>query len=328
MLALFAASADADPKKLSKELHGTQPSALVDVIVQFDPSNKTIANILKLRGQTKKEFRVFTGIALRLPANAAAALATVPGVKYVSVNRKVEKKLEFAEPGVFADIAYQNGYNGAGVGVAVIDSGVTPHGDLTYGGASRVVYSENFVAGTTSAADAYGHGTHVADIVAGDATQSTGTGTTRKFQGIAPRANIINLRVLDQNGSGDDIAVISAIDRAIELKSQYNIRVMNLSLGRPIRESYTLDPLCQAVERAWQAGIVVVVAAGNRGRDNSMNNKGYSTIGAPGNSPWVITVGAIKDNRSNSRADDRMASFRSKGPSLIDGVVKPDLVAS
>lgn len=133
--------------------------------------------------------------------------------------------------------------------------------------------------------------------------------------------------MLDANGSGSDASVIAAIDRAIELKSTYDIRVMNLSLGRQIRESFTLDPLCQAVERAWHAGIVVVVAAGNRGRDNSMGTKGYGTIGAPGNSPWVITVGAMKDNNSNSRADDRMATFSSKGPTLVDNIVKPDLVA-
>ena len=91
-----------------------------------------------------------------------------------------------------------------------------------------------------------------------------------------------------------DSAVIQAIDRAIELKPFYNIRVMNLSLGRSISESYTQDPLCQAVERAWKAGIVVVVAAGNNGRDNSMGTKGYATITSPANSPFVITVGAMR----------------------------------
>jgi len=246
----------ADPRKLSLELKGSQSSNLVDVIVQFDPS-AAISKVLKTRGETRKEYKHFNGLVLRLPANALPAIAAIPGVKYVSVNRKLERKLEFAEAGVLANIAHQYGYNGSGVGVAVIDSGVTQHPDLMNGSVSRVVYSENFVTGASNAQDAYGHGTHVAGIIAGDATASSGTGSTRKFGGIAPRANIINLRVLDQNGSGDDLSVIAAIDRAIELKNQYNIRVMNLSLGRPIRESYTLDPLCQAVEHAWNAGIVV-----------------------------------------------------------------------
>src|SRR5208282_4947363 len=145
--------------------------------------------------------------------------------------------------------------------------------------------------------------------------------------GMAPGANIINLRVLDQNGSGTDSQVVAAIQQAIQLKSQYNIRVINLSLGRPVFESYTLDPLCQAVEQAWQAGIVVVVAAGNDGRDNSEGTNGYMTITAPGNDPYVITVGAMKTEGTPTRTDDLIASYSSKGPTAIDHIVKPDLVA-
>jgi serine protease AprX len=92
-------------------------------------------------------------------------------------------------------------------------------------------------------------------------------------------------------------------------------------------ESYKLDPLCQAVERAWKAGIVVVVAAGNNGRDQSMGTNGYGTIGSPANSPWVITVGAMRDMGTVTRTDDRIASYSSKGPTALDHVVKPDLVA-
>jgi serine protease AprX len=103
--------------------------------------------------------------------------------------------------------------------------------------------------------------------------------------------------------------------------------VINLSLGRPVMESYALDPLCQAVERAWRAGIAVVVAAGNNGRDNSMGTNGYGTITSPGNSPFAITVGAMNDNLTATKADDVIATYSSKGPSLIDHVAKPDLVA-
>src|SRR5256884_4275000 len=83
----------------------------------------------------------------------------------------------------------------------------------------------------------------------------------------------------------------------------YNIRVINLSLGRPVFESYKLDPLCQAVEAAWKAGIVVVVAAGNSGRDNSQGTNGYATITSPGNDPYVITVGAMKTMGTPTRKD-------------------------
>src|SRR5207247_1545238 len=146
-------------------------------------------------------------------------------------------------------------------------------------------------------------------------------------KGIAPNANLINLRVLDQNGQGTDSGVISAIQVAISLQGKYHIRVMNLSLGRQVFESYTQDPLCQAVEAAWKKGIVVVAAAGNSGRDNSMGTGGYATITSPGNDPYVITVGAMKTEGSPVRSNSLIASYSSKGPTLLDHVVKPDIVA-
>jgi serine protease AprX len=133
--------------------------------------------------------------------------------------------------------------------------------------------------------------------------------------------------VLDANGAGYVSDVIAAIDQAIQLKSTYNIRVINLSLGTPVYESYKLDPLCQEVEAAWKAGIVVVVAAGNYGRSNTMGVNGYGTVASPGNDPYVITVGAMKTNGTNYRSDDSVASYSSKGPTAFDFIVKPDLVA-
>ena len=121
--------------------------------------------------------------------------------------------------------------------------------------------------------------------------------------------------------------MIAAIDRAIELKFTYNIRIINLSLGRPIYESFLDDPLCQAVEAAHHAGILVVVAAGNEGRDNSVNSMGYGTIDSPGNDPFVITVGAMKAGGTANKSDDKIASYSSKGPSVVDHFVKPDMVA-
>src|SRR5207302_9463160 len=217
----------------------------------------------------------------------------------------------------------QYGLDGTGVGVAIIDSGVFNHDDLqkSSGLGSRVVYSESFIPGDPSTNDAYGHGTHVAGIVAGNGHDSA-SGYPTQYLGVAPNANIINLRVLDANGSGTDSQVIAAIQRAIQLKSTYNIRVINLSLGRSVYESYTLDPVCQAVEAAWKSGIVVVVAAGNAGRNNDYGRLGYATIQAPGNDHNVITVGAPKPNGTLQRRDDRVASFSSKGPTRLDHVVK------
>src|SRR5439155_242214 len=196
---------------------------------------------------------------------------------------------------------------------------------------ARIVYSASFLPATLpyykNTNDYYGHGTHVAGILAGNGAMSTCSRCTRPFIGIAPNANIINLRVLDAKGNGTDSSVISAINAAIRLAKTYNIKVINLSLGRPVYESYSLDPLCQAVESAWKSGIVVVVAAGNEGRDDSQGTNGYGTILAPANDPYVISVGAMKDMRTISRSDDLIASYSSKGPTLLDHIVKPDIVA-
>ena len=191
------------------------------------------------------------------------------------------------------------------------------------------MYSQSFVAGDPTTSDKYGHGTHVAGLIGGSGVNSgTANGYAANYAGMAPGVNFINLRVLDQNGAGTDSQVIAAIQQAITLKSTYNIRVINMSLGRPVFESYTLDPVCQAVEAAWKAGIVVVVAAGNDGRYNSMGTNGFGTIGVPANDPAVITVGATHDRRTlTTRVDDGIASYSSKGPTAIDHIVKPDLVA-
>src|SRR5581483_1137544 len=225
------------------------------------------------------------------------------------------------------DFAGQSNYTGAGVGIALIDSGIANHADLYQGifPISRAVYQQSFVPGNSSAADQYGHGTHIAGLIAGDGLNSTGLGYSKTFKGIAPGARLVNLRVLDANGSATDSVVIAAIDKAISLKSTYNIRVINLSMGRAVYESYRLDPLCKAVEKAWKSGIVVVVAAGNNGRYQPTN--GYGTVTSPGNDPYVLTVGAMKTMGTPTRVDDLIASYSSKGPTLIDAVVKPDVVA-
>lgn len=268
------------------------------------------------------------GGAYSISRRALEALANDPDVAYITPDRPVHGLLDYANSTVGADVARGYGFTGAGIGVAVIDSGIDKYSnDLTTGNTGSVVYSQSFLPNANPDADDYGHGTHVAGILAGNAYMSTGSYYTATFRGIAPAARIVNLRVLDSNGYGTDSGVIAAIAQAIILKSQYNIRIINLSLGRPVRESYTSDPLCQAVESAWRAGIVVVVAAGNGGRDNFAGTNGYGTIASPANDPYVITVGAMKTMQTAARADDQIASYSSKGPALIDNIVKPDLVA-
>jgi serine protease AprX len=333
----FAATA-ANPK-LSPELQGYNSSQQVQVIVQYAPGTQVtctgllalvdclVNDIVKLGGSIVGQLPLVNGVVALLDGPGILNLANNPNVIYISSDRPLAPTLSNAAPAVNAFAAWQAGYTGAGVGVALIDSGVSNHPDLHGGllGMSRVVWSQSFVPGNSDTNDQFGHGTHVAGLIAGNGASSTGPNYTRQFTGIAPQANLINLRVLDQHGAGTDSAVIAAINQAIALKPIFNIRVINLSLGRAVYESYKLDPLCLAVEAAWKNGIVVVVAAGNNGRYQPTN--GYATVTSPGNDPYVITVGAMKPMGTPTRVDDLIASYSSKGPTAIDAVAKPDILA-
>src|SRR5207302_1152456 len=298
---------------LNKQLSASN----IDVIVRFShPPTKDDMQLIGSYGQVKNQtLDVINCVYVSLSPSSILSLASVPGITYISPNRSLHGALDITTQTVAANLAWQFGYNGSNVGVAVIDSGITPRHDLTgsNGVTSRVVYSRSFVAGE-DASDYYGHGTHVAGIIGSNGDDSTGPLFARTFKGVAPNVNLINLKVLDRNGSGQEADVIEAIQTAIALKNTYNIRVINLSLGRPVFESYTLDPLCQAVEAAWKAGIVVVTAAGNYGRDNARGTHGYGTIASPGNDPYVITVGAVNSKGTASPYDDSLASYSSKGP--------------
>jgi serine protease AprX len=198
---------------------------------------------------------------------------------------------------------------GQGIGIAVIDSGVASHPDL----GNRVIVSQNFNPNVSGNDDAYGHGTAVAGIIAGNGTASLG-----QYIGVAPEATLISLRVNDGSGGAPTSAIMNAILWAVINRNTYNIRVINLSLQASVQESYRTSPIDAAVEYAWLKGLVVVVAAGNSGPN--------SALYAPANDPYVITVGATDDQGSVATSDDTLAGFSSYGPTQ-DGFTKPDFVA-
>lgn len=322
--------------KVAKDLVNADPSSAVDVIVQWKhaPGQSDDDKITTRGGHVGAKFSHSRSGKYTLPAYAINDFAQDPDVLYVSPDRPVHAKLDYTSSAVNAAAAWSQNLYGSGVTVAVIDSGMNQSPDL--GAPAAIVYNEDFtgeytqsknVLDTKNAPDLFGHGQHVAGIIGSNGKSSMCATCTRLMLGIAPAVQFVNLRALDENGNGTDSSVIAAIERAIQLKDKYHIRIINLSVGRPVYESYSQDPLCQAVEQAWQAGIVVVVAAGNDGRDNSMGTNGYGTIDAPGNDPDVITVGAMKTMNTMDRGDDLIASYSSKGPSVIDGVMKPDIVA-
>jgi serine protease AprX len=252
------------------------------------------------------------------------ALAGSADVKRIALDRPTVGLLERSGATIGATVARQQlGYDGTGIGIAVIDSGITPwHDDLTgVASSQRVDQFVDFVNQRTAPYDDYGHGTHVAGIITGNGFDSGGARS-----GIAPAARLVALKALDGSGSGRISDVIAALGYVIAYKGPFALRVINLSVGAGVYESYNLDFLTLAAKRAVDAGIVVVAAAGNNGRRRDGTTQ-YGGITAPGNAPWVLTVGASNHNGTVDRADDTMAPFSSRGPTAVNYAAKPDLVA-
>jgi serine protease AprX len=262
------------------------------------------------------------------------ALAADPRVERVMIDRPAFATMERTGLAIGATLARSSiGVTGRGVGVAVIDSGVTSWHDDLYRSATgslsrRVVHFKDFTREVSPnlwfndlPSDDYGHGTHVAGIIAGSGYDSGG-----RRMGIAPGARLLGLKVLDGQGNGYVSDVIAAIDYAISVKSTYNVRVINLSVASGVFESYWNDPLTLAAKRATDAGIVVVAASGNLGVDASGRSQ-WGAVTSPGNAPWVLTVGASSHQGTARRSDDIVANFSSHGPTWLDFAAKPDIVA-
>jgi serine protease AprX len=212
---------------------------------------------------------------------------------------------------------------GAGVGVAVIDTGIDGGLPDFLGpdGTSRVVASAVVNPDATTAEDLYGHGTHVAGLLAGNTRRlSPADPLYNRYLGTAPNANLISIKASDDDGNATVMDVIAALQFAVDFKSQYGIRVVNLSLSSSQATSYHSDPLDAAAEAAWFAGLVVVTAAGNRG--SAPDAVSY----APGNDPFVISVGGVDDQGTKNTIDDALVGWSSRGKTQ-DGFAKPDLVA-
>jgi serine protease AprX len=263
-----------------------------------------------------------------------ATMASDPRVERVMIDRPAFATMERTGQAIGATLARsQYSLSGRGVGVAIIDSGITSYHDDLYrslsGGTSRrVVHFKDFTRDISpnlwfseQASDDYGHGTHVAGIIAGSGYDSNGRRT-----GVAPGAKLVGLKVLDGEGHGYVSDVIAAIDYAISVRSTYNVRVINLSVASGVFESYWNDPLTLAAKRAAEAGIVVVAAAGNHGLDANGRQQ-WGGITSPGNAPWVLTVGASSHQGTVRRSDDIIANFSSHGPTWLDFAAKPDIVA-
>ena len=309
--------------RLSADLndHLTSGSQQVEVIVD----GAATADRLAAKYNLKVKRRLKSGGVLSVNAGQLAALQNDAEIEHISGNHRYHTSavVDPIDVGIGADQVWAGvgalpKLTGKGVTVAVIDSGM----DLTHNALKgRVLTTVDFTGGDGT--DKFGHGTHVAAIIAGNQGLLP---ATKMYRGVAAGASLINLRVLGNDGSGAASDVIEAIDWAIDHKGTYNIRVINLSLGAPVLQSYHDDPVCAAVERAVRAGILVVAAAGNHGlTPDGKSITGFVT--SPGNSPFALTVGALDTKGTADRTDDDVAAFSSIGPTKYDLVLKPDMVA-
>ncbi len=269
--------------------------------------------VRRMEGRLKRHLPLVDGFAGYLPVEAIARLANSDGVVRIHSDYQVSALLDVASPSVLADRVWAEGFCGRGVAVAIVDTGIYPHQDLVHQ-TQRLVGFADLLNNRRKPYDDNGHGTHCAGDVGGDGYLSGG-----KYRGPANEVSLVGVKVLNKYGMGMASTIIAGVQWCLENKEKYGIRIISMSLGGAALGSYRHDPICQAVGKAWDAGIVVCVAAGNDGPNTG-------TISSPGISPQVITVGAMNDMRTVSRADDRIASFSSCGPT-IDGLHKPDLVS-
>ncbi len=307
---------------------------LVTVVVQFNRPGVNAGLLARGHGGgVRKRHRVIEAATLTLPLNKVQRLKNHPNVVWISPDRPLSGLWDEDTVAMGADQVWSGTppREGSGIGVAVLDSGV--HLDVddwkNENGNSRIVGWRDFVNGRTVPYDDNGHGTHVAGIVLGagqSSTSGSGSGQRGLFTGVAPKAHLIGVKVLDANGIGTVSTVIAALDWCVANRITYNIRVINMSLGMDPGESNGTDPLCIAAKRAVQAGIVVVCSAGNKGKD-ALGVIKYGGIACPGNEPSVITVGALNTQETARRSDDTVCTFSSRGPTRHDNHTKPDVVA-
>jgi serine protease AprX len=310
-------------------LAGQEPDAEISVIVQKDAAGAGLEqHVAQSGGAVTADLPIINAFAAELSARAALALSRMPGVRWVSLDAPVVRttactpcvsstKLKNAyisairADRVWNEAPYMQGQN---IGVAVVDSGITPQVDFyAPWGANRVVAAAAFNDDyNRTPYDDYGHGTHVAGIIGGDGERSNG-----RYIGVAPMVNLINVKISNNNGGAKASNLVNGLQWIIDNKDTYNIRVVNISVNSSVPESYHTSPINAAVEILWFNKITVVVSAGNTGAN---------ALYPPANDPFAITVGATDDRGTPRTGDDILASFSAYG-TTTDGFHKPDLVA-
>lgn len=324
-LSPFSAKADPALSKMAAE----HPSSRISVIVrETDPDSLDAERrVWALGGHVTHQLPIIGSFSAQLPGSELGSLLNSSAVWRVWGDGRL--RTTYLDMSQYDDDAANTSWNqtvgttssntsvlpgtvasnGLGVTVALLDTGVNQSPDLGNRVLARVDFTPDH-----DGYDRFGHGTHMAGIIAGDGTASNG-----QWVGVAPKANLVSVKVARADGSTDVSVVIAAMQWIVAHRAQYNIRVLNLSYGTDSTQSYLVDPLDYAVEQVWRSGIFVAVASGNRGPSGGTVNK-------PGDDPFVVTVGGVDTKNTADRGDDQVAPFSSRGPTQ-DGLSKPDLVA-
>jgi serine protease AprX len=296
------------------------------VVVERAPATHTAERAVRRHGgAVGRALPLAGGFSARVPARSLPALRREASVAGLRSDARVSMRSDDCLPGDAACYDSRppeaiwpraigldqvpNKYQGDGVTVASIDTGVTPNPNLGTRLLARVDLTRE-----RDGIDHFGHGTHMAGVIAGDGTTTLGA-----YEGSAPETRLVSVKVAGWDGATDVSTVIAGLQWVVSNRARFNIRVVNLAWGTDATQGYGVDPLDRAVERAWAAGLVVVVSAGNQG-------PAAGTIAKPADDPFVITVGAADTNGTGSDLDDTIAPFSSAGPTA-DGRAKPDVLA-
>ncbi|MCP4425734.1 MAG: S8 family serine peptidase [Chloroflexi bacterium] len=322
------AAANIQPELLALAVE--QSDEQIRVIIQKSNNEADIvAAVTAMGGTVINELQIIPAVVAKMEAAAAVTLADSEEVRWVSLDAPVHStgwgsrgdsdnqtwKHVYTQA-IEANDVWWEGVKGQGITVAVVDSGITDWDDFKDdGGNLRIL---DWVQHADSTAyhgdDYYGHGSHVAGIIAGNGALSGGA-----YSGVAPEANLVNVKISNDEGQSYSSDVVAGLEWILNHKDQYNIRVVNLSLNSSVAESYNTNAIALALEILWFNDIVVVVSVGNNGNDGNV-------LYPPANDPFVITVGASDDMGTIKTNDDVIASFSDYGLTQ-DGFMKPDIVA-
>ena len=308
----------------SSAVAGLTPTlpGMTNVIISANSAINPSSILGCVSGSLSSSFSSFNSVDANIPSYLVPTLEAIPGITVtpnvpisvqsttVSTGPHTPSDAFLSQSG--ASALQASGDTGQGVGVAVLDTGIQNLPDF----AGHLSPGVDFTTDNNPYQDDYGHGTFVAGLIAGNGASSGG-----QYEGAAPGANLISVKVATGSGQTDLKTVLKGINWVINHRTNFNIKVLNLSLGTQPTSSTVTNPLDQAVEAAWNAGIAVVISAGNAGPFNG-------TILSPGDDPLAITVGALDDMAGTTVANDEMNDFSSAGPTNPDGWVKPDLVTS